>query len=116
MPALRRGGAQSRRLIGARRRRRRGVERLRQAEVEHLHGAVRRDLDVGRLQVAVDDAVLVRRFERFGDLARDAKRFVERDRSAAQPLARVFALDELHDQGEPARRLRGRRRRRCSDG
>ena len=38
------------------------------AEVQHLHGAVRAHLDVGRLQIAMDDALLVRRFERFGDL------------------------------------------------
>ena len=32
-------------------------DRFRQAEVEHLHDAVGRDLDVGRLQIAVDDAL-----------------------------------------------------------
>ena len=35
---------------------RRSIQRLGEAEVEHLHLAVRRELDVGRLQVAVDDA------------------------------------------------------------
>ena len=33
----------------------------------------RRDLDVGRLQIAMDDAVLVRGFERLGNLARDRR-------------------------------------------
>ena len=37
--------------------RRRRLERLRQAEVEHLHGAVGPHLDVGGLQVAMDDAL-----------------------------------------------------------
>ena len=45
--------------------------RLRQAEVEHLDDAVGRDLDVGGLEVAMDDALLVRGVERIGDLPRD---------------------------------------------
>ena len=52
--------------------------RLGEAEVEHLHRAVGADLDVGRLQVAVDDPLLVRRLERFGDLPRDRQRFIDR--------------------------------------
>ena len=47
------------------------VESLREAEVEHLHLAGWRDLDIGGLQVAVNDAFLVRCFERFGDLMRE---------------------------------------------
>ena len=47
------------------------ASRLGETEVEHLHHAVRRDLDVRRLQIAVDDAFLVRRLERLGDLPRD---------------------------------------------
>ena len=47
-----------------------------------------RDLDVRGLQVAVDDALLVRGFERLGDLPRDRQRLVERDRAAARSAAR----------------------------
>ena len=50
------------------RRRGRRLQRLGQPEVEHLHGAVRPHLDVRGLQIAVDDALLVRGFERLGDL------------------------------------------------
>ena len=57
-----------------------GFERFRQAEVEHLHGAVVAHLDVGGLQIAMDDALLVRGFERFCDLLRDRERLVERNR------------------------------------
>ena len=61
----------------ARRRRRRWPRRLRlhdlgQPEVEQLHRAVRPQLDVGGLEIAMDDALLVRRFEADGDLPRDA--------------------------------------------
>ena len=44
---------------------------LRQPEVQHLHHAVRTNLDVGGLEVAVNDAVLVRGLERLGDLPSD---------------------------------------------
>lgn len=72
--------------------------RLRQArfcqtKVEHLHVPVRLDLDVGRLQVAVDDSRLVRRLQRGRDLSRDAQSLVRVER----PFRRR-ALDVLHDQ------------------
>ena len=57
-------GRDGRRLRRSRRRASTRLQRLGQAEVEHLDRAVRPDLDVGRLQIAVDDALLVRGFER----------------------------------------------------
>ena len=57
------------------------VERLRETEIQHLDRAVGADLDVGRLQIAMDDALLVRGFERLGDLLRDRQRLVERNRA-----------------------------------
>ena len=56
------------------------------------------DLDVARLQIAVDDALLVRGFERIGDLARDGERLLERNRALLDPLGERLALDQLHDQ------------------
>ena len=64
------------------------LHRLGQTEVEHLHRAVGPHFDVRGLQVAVDDALLVRGFERFGDLSRDRQRVVERDRPARDALRR----------------------------
>ena len=58
-------------------------------EVEHLHGAVCAHLDVGRLQIAVDDPVLVRRFERLRDLRAMGKRLVERKRTRARCARRA---------------------------
>jgi hypothetical protein len=40
-------------------------------EVEHLHRPITSHFDVRRLQVAVDDALLVGRLEGFSDLLRD---------------------------------------------
>ena len=59
------------------------VPDLRQAEVQHLDHAVGRDLDVGRLQIAMDDPLLVRRFERVGGLPR----WTARQPSTARPSA-----------------------------
>ena len=68
---------------------------LRQPEVEHLHGVVRRDLDVRRFQIAVDDALLVGRFERLRDLARDRERLLNRQRTQGQTLGERRAFHEL---------------------
>ncbi len=78
------------------------VERLRQAEVEHLHRAIRPDLDIRGFQVAVDDALLVRRFERVGNLGGDRQRLLERHRSARDDVREVLTLDQFHGQGAHA--------------
>ena len=49
------------------------VHRLGDAKVEDLDGAVRRDLDVGRLEIAMDDVLLVSRVEGDRDLPGQAK-------------------------------------------
>ena len=75
------------------------IERLRQPEVEHLHRAVGSDFDVCRLEIAMDDALLVRGFERVRDLLRDRQRLVERDRAPRDPLREIVAFDQLHHEG-----------------
>jgi hypothetical protein len=75
---------------------------LGQAEVEHLHGAVVAHLDVRGLQVAMDDPLFVRRFERFGNLPRDRQRLGQRDGAAREPLRQVLALDQFHDERDRA--------------
>ena len=71
---------------------------LGQTEVEQLDRAARRDLDVGRLEIAVDDALVVRGFEAVGNLPGDLERLVERNRALLDPLRQRRTLDELHDQ------------------
>src|SRR5438093_433719 len=53
----------------------------RQPEIEHLHLAVVGDRDVRGLQVAVDDAFVVGRLQRVGDLPRNRQRFWNWQRS-----------------------------------
>ncbi len=50
----------------------------------------------------MDDALLVRGLEAFGDLLRDRDRFVDGDRTALQPLGEVFAFDQLQRQRDDA--------------
>ena len=52
---------------------------VREAEVQHLDRAVSSDLDIGGLQVAMNDALLVRGFEGLGDLACNGYCFFNRD-------------------------------------
>jgi hypothetical protein len=76
----------------------RRIEYLGQPEIEDLHRSVRSDFDIRRLEVPMDDAFLVRRLERFGDLSGDRQSLFERKRSARDPVRQVVALDNLHDQ------------------
>ena len=117
MPNCVRRGTGDRRRLGRTGWRRVVGQRFRQPEVEHLDGAVRPDLDVGGLQIAMDDPLLVRRFERVGDLPGDRQRFVERERAACDPVGERRPLDQLEDQRVDAVRLfEAVDRSRCWDG
>jgi len=50
--------------------------KLRQTEVKNLRFAARGDEDVCGLDIAMDNALLVRRFQRIGDLNREAQYFI----------------------------------------
>ena len=68
----------------------------RQPEVEHLHLARAEQEHVLGLEVAVDDALLVRGGEAARDLERDLDRLAGRQRPVLQPLAERLALQQLH--------------------
>jgi hypothetical protein len=74
---------------------------LGQAEVEDLDLALGRELDVGGLQIAVDDALVVGFLEGLGDLLRDLEGLVEGDSTARETLLEVLALDELEGEERP---------------
>ena len=85
-----------------------GAERRRvlgQTEVEHLDGAVRSDLDVGRLQIAVNDALLVGGVEGFRDLSRNWQRFVDRDPSLRNPVGECGTSNQFQYQRPHATRV-----------
>ena len=73
-----------------------GVCEMRHAEVEQHRAVVRRDEDVGRLDVAVDDAFVVRRLKRMCALLHPRKGAVEAGASAQEHLLKGPAGDEFH--------------------
>jgi hypothetical protein len=72
-----------------------GVPRI-DPEIQHLHCAVWPYFDVRGFQIAVNDALLVRGFERVGNLMRDRQCLIERHCPASDPLRQILALDEFH--------------------
>ena len=50
----------------------------------------------------MDDALLVCRFERVGDLPRDWNRFIERKSTPRDTIGKRRPFDELHHQGKRA--------------
>ena len=66
----------------------------------------------------MDDALLVRGFERVGDLPRDRQRLVDRDRAARDALRPESSpsTSSITSARDGRSLLRGRRSRRCSDG
>ncbi len=74
-----------------------------QPEVQDLHQPFRRDHDVRRLQVAVDDADRVRLGECVRDLDRITQNVVERQALGGNQLVEAPAGDELH--GDEVRAL-----------
>jgi hypothetical protein len=93
---LRRVDRERRRHRGAHARGSRRIECLRKPEVKHLHRAVWANFDVRGLEVAMDDALLVRGFKGFRDLFGDRQRFVEGKRSAREALREILPLNQLH--------------------
>jgi hypothetical protein len=93
-------GRQRRRIREARGRLDRAVlvTGLRQPEVQHFDLVVRCDLDVRGLEIAVNNALFVRRFERFRQLTRDVHGGNRRHGPGRQHLAQRLARDQLHHQ------------------
>ena len=73
-------------------------EELGNAEIHDFRNVVRGDEDVGRLQVAVNHAVLVRVLHGTAHGAEQLQSLLERQRVVAAVLGQRHALDVLHDQ------------------
>ena len=80
------------------------LERLRQSEIQYLHHVVVSHFDVGRLQIAVNDAMLVCGFQSLGDLSGDFQCLVERHRPCGDTVRQCGSFDQLHHERVHARR------------
>ena len=69
-----------------------------EAEVQNLDLAFARDCDVGRLQIAVDNAFFMRRLQPCRNLAADLDRFLDRQRSLLEALRQRLAVHEFEHQ------------------
>ena len=74
------------------------IQCLGQPEVQHLHRPVVAYLDVGRFQIAVDDACFMRGFESFGDLLGDGERLVEWDQPLLDPIRERWPFNKFEDE------------------
>ena len=75
------------------------------AEVHELDQAMRRDHDVGRLDVAVGYSLAVRIAQGRQNLHRVANHLIDRDWCFAPPFIQSDAFDELHDHHQPVLEL-----------
>ncbi len=78
---------------------------LGEAEVEQFQSAVGRDPEVGRLQVAVDDSLVVGGLERVRDLHAERRGLSPCAGSLREPVRERDARHELHDEHAPAIRF-----------
>ncbi|HEV8336851.1 MAG TPA: hypothetical protein VGR67_10570 [Candidatus Polarisedimenticolia bacterium] len=91
-------------MIGARGGRQVGIRHAGQPEIEDLHRAVGRDLDVRRLEIAMDDSPLVGRLESLGDLPCDRQGLLERHGPVRDSVGERRSLDQLeHQRRRPGR-------------
>ena len=63
------------------------------------------DFDIRGLQIPMDDAFFVRRFDALGDVDEQGDRFVHRHWTAGDPFGERLAFHELHRQELPATRF-----------
>ena len=68
------------------------------AKVSDLHPALFVEQDVLRLDVAVDDAFIVRELERLANLRDDLQRLARRQFARLLQLSQVKSIDKLHDE------------------
>ena len=74
----------------------RGGRELGQAEIEHLHLSAPGEEDVGRLDVAVEDALGMRRVEGIGHLHADVEQRAEVDGATGEAQVEWLAVEQLH--------------------
>ena len=73
------------------------LRELGEPEVENLHAAISGDEDVLRLQIAMNDPLLVRRRQTTRDLHRILNRLAHRQRAGGEPLSECLPFEQFRD-------------------
>src|SRR5687767_11051388 len=81
---------------GAARDRSRRLRKLRESEVENLRAVLVADEDVGRFDVAMDDALRMCGIERIGELNGNVEQVRDFQRSPVDAIAEALAPERLH--------------------
>ena len=69
-----------------------------QTKIRHLHPAAAVEQNVFRLDVAVDDALVVRELQRVANLRDDGQRLARRDASRVKQLPQIHAIHKFHQE------------------
>src|SRR5437899_2500155 len=69
-----------------------------QSEVENFGIAIRRQFDIGRLEIAMNESLLMRRLKRLRDLHGDRDGFLRRQRALGDALRQRGAFEQFHDE------------------
>src|SRR5215470_8212126 len=72
------------------------LQSLSQTKVEQLRMAVCRDEDVGRFNIAMNDALRVGLFQTIRNLNSEIDNFFDREGSSRNPLLQRLSFQELH--------------------
>ena len=75
------------------------IDAFGQSEIEQLHETRRRHLDVGRLQIAMNDPLPMRHLQGVCDLHRDRDGILDGERTLQQPLGERRSVDQFKYQG-----------------
>jgi len=68
---------------------------LRQSEIQHLYFPIACQFDIRRLQVSMDDTLLVGSFECFTDVLGNIESFFNWNRTASNPLRERLAFHQF---------------------
>src|SRR5262249_62020637 len=71
-------------------------------KIEYFDFASRCDLDICRLEIAMNNALLMSELERFRNLIGDLQSFLYRNGAMLNPLRKGFPFDQFHDEEVPS--------------
>src|SRR5262249_10830991 len=72
-----------------------GMHRLRATKIQNFYFSFRTAFDVGRLQIAMDNSLLMRGFQRIANGCRDVESIFDGDRTTSDTIGEGVAVDQF---------------------